>query len=100
MRIGVDSAANPAQESSLDEIIARARDIEARGFHTLWMANGLGLDAINVQTVIGRETQRIEVSTAIAPSYPRHPMAMAQQALSAQVATGGRFTLGIGLSHR
>jgi F420-dependent oxidoreductase-like protein len=34
------------------------------------------------------------------PSYPRHPVAMAQQALTAQAACGGRFTLGIGLSHR
>ena len=34
------------------------------------------------------------------PTYPRHPVALAQQALTAQVATGGRLTLGIGVSHR
>jgi 5,10-methylenetetrahydromethanopterin reductase len=100
MRIGVNSGANPAQESSLEEIIVRARDIEARGFHTRWMANGLGLDAITAQTAVGRETERIELGAAVVPSFPRHPMAMAQQSISAQVATGGRFTLGIGLSHR
>ncbi len=100
MRIGVNSGTHPAQESSLDEIIARARDLEARGFHTMWMANGLGLDAINALTAVGRETRRIELGAAVVPSFPRHPMAMAQQSISAQVATGGRFTLGIGLSHR
>ncbi len=100
MRIGINSGTNPAQESSLDEIIARAQDLEARGFHTMWMANGLGLDAINALTAVGRETERIELGTAVVPSFPRHPIAMAQQAISAQVATGGRFTLGIGLSHR
>ena len=34
------------------------------------------------------------------PTYPRHPVAMAQQALSAQAVARGRFTLGIGLSHQ
>jgi F420-dependent oxidoreductase-like protein len=96
----VNSGSNPARESSLDEIVARARDLEARGFDSMWMANGLGLDAITTQTVVARETGRIELGTAAVPSYPRHPMAMAQQALSAQVASDGRFTLGIGLSHR
>ena len=100
MRFGVNSGANPGYENGIDGLVARARDLEARGFHSLWMANALGLDAINVQTIIGRETDRIEVGVAVVPSYPRHPMAMAQQALTAQAASGGRFTLGIGLSHR
>jgi F420-dependent oxidoreductase-like protein len=100
MRIGVNSGAIPGPDEALDRFVARARDLEARGFHTIWMANGMGLDAINTQTIVGRETERIELGTAAVPSYPRHPMAMAQQALTAQAACGGRFTLGIGLSHR
>jgi len=100
MRIGVNSGAVPGPDATVDGLVARARDLEARGFHTVWMANGLGLDAINTQTIIGRETERIELGTAAVPSYPRHPMAMAQQALTAQAACDGRFTLGIGLSHR
>lgn len=100
MRFGVNSGANPGYASDIDGLVARARDLEVRGFHSLWMANALGLDAINIQTVVGRETERIEVGVAVVPSFPRHPMAMAQQALTAQVASRGRFTLGIGLSHR
>jgi F420-dependent oxidoreductase-like protein len=100
MRIGVNSGADPGAGGTLDDLVARAQDLEARGFHTIWMANGMGLDAINTQTIVGRETRRIEVGTAVVPSYPRHPMAMAQQALTAQLICGGRFTLGIGLSHR
>ena len=34
------------------------------------------------------------------PTYPRHPFAMAQQALTVQAATSGRFTLGVGPSHQ
>ena len=45
------------------------------------------------------QTERIEIGTAVVPTYPRHPTALAQQALTAGVACRGRFTLGIGLSH-
>jgi F420-dependent oxidoreductase-like protein len=48
----------------------------------------------------GSQTQRIELATAVTPIQPRHPIALAQQALTASALTGGRFTLGIGLSHR
>jgi F420-dependent oxidoreductase-like protein len=48
----------------------------------------------------GRSTSRIELGTAVVPTYPRHPTAMGQQALSAQAACSGRFALGIGLSHQ
>jgi alkanesulfonate monooxygenase SsuD/methylene tetrahydromethanopterin reductase-like flavin-dependent oxidoreductase (luciferase family) len=50
--------------------------------------------------VAGRETSRIELGTAVTPTYPRHPMAMAQQALTTAQLCGQRFVLGIGLSHQ
>jgi 5,10-methylenetetrahydromethanopterin reductase len=43
---------------------------------------------------------RIELMTGVVPTYPRHPVTMAQQALTVQAASGGRFVLGIGLSHQ
>ena len=70
----------PGARAASTVLVVRARDLEARGFHTLWMANAMGLDAINTQSLVGRETERIELGTAVVPSYPRHPMAMAQQA--------------------
>jgi alkanesulfonate monooxygenase SsuD/methylene tetrahydromethanopterin reductase-like flavin-dependent oxidoreductase (luciferase family) len=50
--------------------------------------------------LVGRETGRIELGTAVVPTYPRHPVVMAQQALTTQAASKGRFTLGIGVSHK
>ncbi|MGA1649947.1 MAG: TIGR03564 family F420-dependent LLM class oxidoreductase, partial [Ilumatobacteraceae bacterium] len=50
--------------------------------------------------VIGREVPRIELGTSVVPTYPRHPMMMAQQALTVNAATDGRLCLGIGLSHQ
>jgi alkanesulfonate monooxygenase SsuD/methylene tetrahydromethanopterin reductase-like flavin-dependent oxidoreductase (luciferase family) len=73
---------------------------ERDGFASGWFANIFGFDAILACALCGRETSRIELGTAVVPTYPRHPMAMAQEAMSASAACRGRFTLGIGLSHR
>jgi len=98
MRIGV-MFGSTKQPVGLDDLVARARDIESRGFDTVWIPNVFGLEAVTTAAIVGRETERIEIGTAVVPSYPRHPTSLAQQALTAGAACGGRFTLGIGLSH-
>ncbi|HKJ25125.1 MAG TPA: LLM class flavin-dependent oxidoreductase, partial [Myxococcota bacterium] len=98
MRIGV-MFGDRRGGGSLDELVARARDLEARGFASLWLPQVFGFDGPTVAAVLGRETRRIEIGTAVVPTQPRHPTALAQQALTAGVACDGRFTLGIGLSH-
>ena len=100
MRIGVMCGATPGPDGQLAGLIEKAQNLEARGFDAVWMANIFGLDAITAQAVVGRETERVELGTAVVPSYPRHPFAMAQQARTAAAASGGRFVLGIGLSHQ
>jgi F420-dependent oxidoreductase-like protein len=99
MRIGIMTGAN-GPDGTLDGIVAQARDLEQRGFHSIWMANIFGLDAIGTLAIAGRETQRIELGTAVVPTFPRHPVAIAQQTLTTQAACDGRFVLGIGLSHK
>ena len=99
MRMGIMSG-HGRQDEGLDALVAKARDLESRGFDTLWIANIFGIDAITASALIGRETSRIELATAVVPTYPRHPAALAQQTLTAQSACQGRFTLGIGLSHQ
>ena len=59
-----------------------------------------GFDALTMLALAGRQTSRIELGTAVVPTYPRHPTALAQQALTAQAATNGRLALGIGPSHQ
>ena len=99
MRIGVMLGASGGN-GGLDEIVAAAKRVEAAGLHNLWLANIFSFDAIATLAVVGREVPRIGLGTAVTPTYPRHPTAMAQQALTAAAATGNRFTLGIGLSHK
>ena len=86
--------------NSIDDLVERVRKAEAAGFASAWMAQIFSLDALTALAVAGREVPRIELGTAVVPTYPRHPMALAGQALTTQAASGGRLTLGIGLSHQ
>ena len=100
MKIGIGIGDIAGSPSDIDGIIAQAKRAEAEGFASGWFANIFGFDAIMLAALCARETTRIELGTAVVPTFPRHPTAMAQQALTAQSMARGRFTLGIGLSHQ
>ncbi len=95
MRIGIF-----AGDGSLDELVDLARRAESDGFDSFWLPQIFGIDALCAHTLIGHEVPRIELGTAVVPTYPRHPAVLAGAALTASAASGGRFTLGIGLSHQ
>ena len=99
MRIGTMIGADGAN-NTLDDIVNVAKRVEAVGLDNVWLANIFGFDAISTLAIIGRETDRIGLGTAVTPTYPRHPTAIAQQALTTAAASTNRFTLGIGLSHQ
>jgi 5,10-methylenetetrahydromethanopterin reductase len=100
MRIGLFAGATAAAGNSLSDIVAFSKNAEAMGFDSIWLANIFGLDAVGALAICGWETERIEFGTAVTPTYPRHPTALAQQAVTTSIACEGRFTLGIGLSHK
>ena len=100
MKIGINSGAASGPETTFPGLIERAQKMEALGFDCFWMAHMLGLDAMTALAVVGQNTSRIKLGTAVVPSYPRHPLVMAQQAATANAAASGRFNLGIGLSHK
>ena len=85
---------------TIDEMVATVADAERRGFDSVWLSQIFGLDALTAIAVAGREVPRIEIGTAVVPTYPRHPMVLAGQALTVQSAIGNRLALGIGLSHQ
>ena len=87
-------------DQSLDEIAQRLQHLEGLGFDTVWVPQIFGWDTLTALAVAGRGTERIEIGTAVVPTYPRHPMMLAAQALTVNAALGGRLALGIGLSHK
>ncbi len=99
MRIGINGSGLLAQPD-LTTITADIVAAEEAGFASYWLAQTGLVDAATALTVGGLSTRSIELGTAVIPTWPRHPQAMAAQALTAQAATGGRFILGIGLAHQ
>lgn len=85
---------------TIDDAVEEGRRAKADGFASVWFNNTFSLDALTLAALVGREVDGIEIGTAVVPTYPRHPHAMAQQAKTVQQAAGGRFCLGIGLSHQ
>ena len=98
MRIGIFGGDTGGR--TIDDVVAEARAAERDGFASFALPQIFGLDAMGVFAIVGREVPRIDLVTGVVPTYSRHPLTMAQQALTVQVASGGRFTLGIGLSHQ
>ena len=89
-----------AARAGLWGLVETAERAEADGLDGVWYAQLFMEDALTAIAVAGTRTRRIELGTAVVPTFTRHPWVMAQQAMTAQVATGGRLALGIGLSHR
>ncbi|HEY5155418.1 MAG TPA: TIGR03564 family F420-dependent LLM class oxidoreductase [Acidimicrobiales bacterium] len=97
MRIGINGSGHM---DALHSTIKGAEQAAADGFATYWLAQIFGVDALTAIAVAAATAPAIEFGTAVIPIQPRHPQALAGQALTAQAATGGRLTLGIGLSHQ
>ena len=102
MRIGVFVGASAADLMTLEGLLARIKQAEADGFDSFWIPHisARGYDALTTLALAGMQTGRIELGVGVVPTYPRHPAALAQQALTTATASGGRFLLGIGPSHR
>ena len=98
MRIGLFGS--KINDGTIDDVVADARSAEEAGYATYWASQIFGHDALSVLAIVGREVPRIELGTSVVPTYPRHPMVLAQQALTVNAASGGRLCLGIGLSHQ
>lgn len=99
MQIGINGSnflARPDMNVILDDIVAA----EEAGFATYWLAQVGNVDALTALALAGSRTSKIELGTAVVPTWTRHPQVMASQALTSQTATDGRLILGIGLAHQ
>jgi 5,10-methylenetetrahydromethanopterin reductase len=95
-RLGL--AVIPGAGWSAQDIQAIAREAEDAGFDAIFAAE-VNNDVLATAQLMGAATRRIQVGTWIANIYLRHPYVCAQGAALIADATGGRFILGLGVSH-
>ncbi|MFB9689673.1 TIGR03564 family F420-dependent LLM class oxidoreductase [Amycolatopsis plumensis] len=103
MTIGVALPAGDTDSAPnlVDELITQTRQAAEAGLKSVWFSQlPLSQDAVAIAALAGREVPGIEIGTSVVPTYPRHPFLVASAAQTAQAATGGRFTLGIGLGSK
>ncbi len=98
MRIGIYGG-NVRRGKPLTSLVDEIVEKEQQGFASYWTPQVGTFDALTVLALAGQQTSRIELGTAVVPSYPRHPSALAQQAATVNALCGGRLVLGVGPSH-
>jgi F420-dependent oxidoreductase-like protein len=85
----------------VDDVVRVIADAATAGFSGVWVPQTLSVDALTAIAIAAREVPNIAIGTAVVPIQGRHPIPLAQQAVTvAQAAGPGRFTLGIGVTHR
>jgi F420-dependent oxidoreductase-like protein len=94
------AAFSPAVRT-LAESVDRARIVERYGYESLWTTQlPTARDASLVLAAYASATERVKIGTGVLPLYTRHPTAMVQMAATLDELSGGRFILGLGVSHR
>lgn len=88
------------EQRPLAEVVAEVERAAAAGFARAWVGERAGWDPLTVLAAVGDRAPGIGLGTAVTTLFPRHPLTLAAQALTAQAAVGGRLTLGVGPSHR
>ncbi len=101
MRLGVMLGAERGRYATkVERLEADARAAEEAGFSSVWIPQVPDdFDALTAAALAAKATERIEIATAVVPIQPRHPISLAQQALSVQAVADGRLSLGLGVSH-
>ncbi|MFL6083641.1 MAG: TIGR03564 family F420-dependent LLM class oxidoreductase [Mycobacterium sp.] len=97
MPTGVLIAPDRAAVSLVDDVLDKARAAHDAGVSQLWLGQQLDYDAISLAAVIGTAIPTVAVGTSVVPINPRHPLTVAAGAQTAQAATHGKFSLGLGL---
>jgi alkanesulfonate monooxygenase SsuD/methylene tetrahydromethanopterin reductase-like flavin-dependent oxidoreductase (luciferase family) len=85
---------------SLPAAVERVKLAESLGFESVYVTHVAGRESLTVLSIYAQETTSIRVGTGVVPIYTRTPATMAQTAATIDEHSGGRLTLGLGVSHR
>src|SRR5919201_3713326 len=83
---------------SFNEAVELTRQAESAGFHSVWVPEAYGTDAISMLGALAASTARIRLGTGIVNVFSRTPALLAQTAATLDLISGGRFILGLGTS--
>ncbi|MGW4279301.1 TIGR03564 family F420-dependent LLM class oxidoreductase [Nocardia sp. NPDC004750] len=95
--IALSPFALDAPGNAVDTAVSLGESALAAGVSSVWFGQTLSYDAIALAGIVGRAVPGLTVGTSAVPITARHPLLISSQAQTAQAATGGRFTLGLGL---
>jgi probable F420-dependent oxidoreductase len=98
MRLGIVLAGFTALPAA--DFVAAAREAEARGYHTAWLGEVAGYDALVMSTVVATHTERLVVANGVLPVQTRTPVVLGMATASLNHLAPGRFALGLGLSSK
>jgi F420-dependent oxidoreductase-like protein len=97
MPTGIVLFPNPRAINRVDEVVAQARRAYDVGVRQVWLSQQNDHDAIALAAVVGAAVPGLGVGTSVVPINPRHPLIVASLAQTAQAASHGNFSLGLGL---
>ena len=86
-------------EKTAETMLSAIQYAEQADVPAVWLTTGAGPDALTIFAAAASTTRRVRLGTAIVPTFPRHPVVVAQQAADIGSLAPGRFTLGVGPSH-
>lgn len=85
---------------SVEDTLAYAARVEQLGYGTLWVPEVVGRDPFTLLGLMAGETSSIGLGTSIVNIWGRDAQATRMAAMTLQEASGGRFVLGLGVSHQ
>jgi len=97
-RMGTGCFISPGR--TIEGAIERVKLAEELGYESVYVTHIAGWESLTVLTAYAMATDRIRVGTGVVPIYSRTPVTMAQTAATIDELSGGRLTLGLGVSHR
>lgn len=97
MPTGVVLNASETASNVVDDVIAQAHRAFELGVRQIWLAQRFDYDAISLAGLVGAAVPGLGVGTFVVPVNPRHPLIIATLAQTAQAASHGNFSLGLGL---
>jgi len=85
---------------SFTSTVEHAQLAEQLGYHSIMCTHIAARDSFTTLGALAQHTERIRLTTNVAPIYHRSPASMAQTAATVDDVSGGRFVLGLGTGHR